>query len=145
MNTAPLHDIGHVIQLAITPVFLLIALSNIIGVLTSRLARAVDRRRSLAAALPALAGEVADLARQEHQLEVRRARVIYRAISMAVLSAFCIATVIGLTFIDAFVTADFSVPVALLFVLAMIALIGSLGTSLREIFLAVTSPRAPVL
>jgi hypothetical protein len=42
MNTAPLNDIGHVIQLAIAPVFLLMAISTLIGVLTNRLARAVD-------------------------------------------------------------------------------------------------------
>jgi hypothetical protein len=87
MNTAPLNDIGHVIQLAIAPVFLLMAISTLIGVLTNRLARAVDRRRTLAFALPALEEPVADLARQEHELELRRARVIYSAISMAVLRA----------------------------------------------------------
>jgi Protein of unknown function (DUF2721) len=144
MNPAPLNDIGHVIQLAITPVFLLMAISTLIGVLTNRLARAVDRRRALAVALPTLAGRVADLANQEHELERRRARVIYSAISMAVLSAFCVATLIGLAFIDPFVSADLSALIALLFVLAMIALVGSLGLFLREISLALTSPRAPI-
>jgi hypothetical protein len=113
-------------------------------VLTNRLARAVDRRRALAFALPTLEEPVADLARQEHELELRRARVIYSAISMAVLSAFCFATLICLAFIDAFVTADLSVLMALLFVLAMIALVANLGIFLREISLALTSPRAPI-
>jgi hypothetical protein len=144
MNTAPLNDIGHVIQLAIAPVFLLMAISTLLGVLTNRLARAVDRRRSLAVALPTLAGAVADLARLEHELELRRARVIYLAVSMAVLSAFCVATVICLAFVDAFVSADLSALIALSFVLAMFALVGSLAIFLREIFLAVNSPRAPL-
>ena len=144
MNPAPLNDIGHVIQLAITPVFLLMAISTLIGVLTNRLARAVDRRRALAFTLPTLEPPVADLARQEHELELRRVRVIYAAISMAVLSAFCVATLIGLAFIDPFVSADLSALIALLFVLAMIALVGSLGLFLRELSLALTSPRAPI-
>lgn len=144
MNTAPLNDIGHVIQLAIAPVFLLMAISTLIGVLTNRLARAVDRRRTLAASLPALQEPIADLARQEHELQQRRARVIYSGISMAVLSAVCVATLICLAFIDAFVAADLSVVIALLFVSAMIALVASLGIFLREIFLALTSPRAPI-
>ena len=144
MNGAPLNDIWHVIQLAIAPVFLLMAISTLIGVLTQRLARAVDRRRSLACALPALAGPVADVARQEHEHELHRARVIYVGISMGVLSEFCVATLISLAFIDAFVAADLSVLIALLFVSAMVALVASLGLFLREIFLAVNSPRAPV-
>jgi hypothetical protein len=63
---------------------------------------------------------------------------------MAVLSAFCVATLICLAFIDAFVSADLSVLMALLFVLAMIALVASLGIFLREISLALTSARAPI-
>jgi hypothetical protein len=144
MTTAPLNDVTHVIQLAVAPVFLLMAISTLLGVLTNRLARAIDRRRSLAFALPTLAGPVERLAHQEHELQLRRAHVIYAAISMAVLSAFCVATIICLAFVDAFVSADLSVVVAMFFVLATIALVGSLGTFLREIFLALTSPRAPI-
>ena len=39
-NPAPLSDIGHVIQLAIAPVFLLTAIATILNVLTGRLGRA---------------------------------------------------------------------------------------------------------
>ncbi len=144
MNTAPLNDIGHVIQLAIAPVFLLMAISTLLGVLTNRLARAVDRQRALAFALPTLDGPVADLAHQEHEFQLRRAHVIYAAISMAVLSAFCVATIICLAFIDAFASADLSVLLALSFILATITLVGSLGTFLREIFLALTCPHTPI-
>jgi hypothetical protein len=40
-------DIARVIQLAIAPVFLLTALGTIVGVLSNRLARIVDRTRTL--------------------------------------------------------------------------------------------------
>lgn len=141
---APVADIGHVIQLAVAPVFLLTAVATLINVLAGRLARAVDRRRSLAVALPQLEGEIAEVARQEFDLELRRSRVIYRAVSLAVVSALLVASLMCLAFIDAFVTLGLGKAIALLFVLAMISLMASLVTCLHEIFLAVHSPRAPI-
>ena len=44
---APLVDIGHVIQLAVAPVFLLSGIGIVLTVLTNRLARVVDRARKL--------------------------------------------------------------------------------------------------
>jgi len=137
-------DIGHVIQLAVAPVFLLTAVATLINVLSGRLARAVDRRRSLAVALPQLEGAIAELARQEFDLELRRSHVIYRAVSLAVTSALLIAALMCLAFIDAFVTLGLGKAIALLFVLSLISLMASLVTCLYEIFLAVHSPRAPV-
>ena len=42
-----IYDISHVIQLSVAPVFLLTAIGTILGVLSSRLARIVDRARAL--------------------------------------------------------------------------------------------------
>ena len=142
--TGPLGDIAHVIQLAIAPVFLLTAVATILNVLTGRLARSVDRRRSLAAALPRLEGDTAELARREVEFEVRRIGLIYRAITLAVLCALLVAGLISIAFIDAFLAWDLRKLIALLFVLAMLALMASLGIFLREIFLSVNSPRAPI-
>ena len=144
LSTEPLSDIAHVIQLAIAPVFLLTAVSTVLAVLTGRLGRAVDRRRSLMAAVSGLEGGTADLARQEIAFEVHRIGLIYVAILMAVMSALLVCSLISLAFIDAFVTWDLGKLIAILFVLAMVALIGSLSIFLREVFLSVDSPRAPV-
>jgi MFS family permease len=145
LSTAPLVDIGHVIQLAIAPVFLLTAIATILNLLAGRLGRAVDRRRVLAAACLKLDGEIADLARRELEYEQRRIRLMYNAISMAVFAALLVAALISLAFIDPFVQLDFTKLIALLFILAMVALVGSLAILLREIFYAVNSPRAPVV
>jgi len=142
--TTPLGDIAHVIQLAIAPVFLLTAIGTVLAVLTGRLGRAVDRRRSLMATVSSLESGTADLARQEIAFEVRRIRLIYVAISMAVMSALLVCGLISLAFIDAFLAWDLGKLIAVLFVLAMVALIGSLSIFLREIFLSVNSPRAPL-
>ena len=140
-----LTDISHVIQLAIAPVFMLTAIGTVLNVLAGRLGRAVDRRRVLVAALPKLEVAVADVARDEVSFEIRRIRLIYVAITMAVLSALLICLLIALAFIDAFTAADFAKLIAVLFILAMIALIASLTIFLREIFISINSPRAPVV
>ena len=144
-NPAPLGDLAHVIQLAIAPVFLLTAIATILNVLAGRLGRAVDRRRVLAAALLKLDGDIASLAKEELGYELRRIKLIYVAISMAVLSALLVAALISLAFIDPFVQLDFNKLIAILFILAMVALVASLAILLREIFYAVNSPRAPLV
>src|SRR5262245_18667656 len=116
--SGPLGEIGHVIQLAIAPVFLLTAVATIINVLTGRLGRSVDRRRALAAALPRLDGDVAALGRLEIDFEVRRIRLIYWAITSSVLSALMVALLIAIAFIDAFIAWDLRNVIAVCFVLA---------------------------
>lgn len=138
-------DIAHVIQLAIAPVFMLTAIGTVINVLAGRLGRAVDRRRVLVAALPKLDTGVASLAQAEIAFEIRRIHLIYIAISMSVTSGLLVCLLIALAFIDAFVAMNFSKLIAALFILALVALIASLTIFLREIFLSIDSPRAPVL
>jgi len=141
----PLNDISHVIQLAIAPVFMLTAIGTVINVLAGRLGRSVDRRRALVAALPKLGVDVADVARAEVEFEVRRIRLIYHAITMAVMSALLVCVLIALAFIDAFVEQNFGKLIAALFILSIVALIASLMIFLREIFLSLNSPRAPIV
>jgi hypothetical protein len=137
-------DIAHVIQLAIAPVFLLTAVGTLLNVLASRLGRTVDRRRVLVAALPQLDATLAADARAELAFNERRTRLIYLSISLAVMCALLICLLIAIAFLDALIAADLSQLVAILFVLAMVALIGSLSIFLREIFLGVTTARVAI-
>jgi hypothetical protein len=139
-----LGDIAHVIQLAIAPVFLLTAVGTLINVLVNRLGRSVDRRRVLTASLAHVEGSVADSARAELAFVARRVRLIYSAILLAVLCALLICLLIAIAFVDALVSGDLSQLIAILFVLAMLALIGSLCCFLREIYLGVTTIACPV-
>jgi hypothetical protein len=140
-----LGDVGHVIQLAIAPVFLLTAVGTLINVLVNRLGRSVDRRRRLAAALSHATPEHQESARSELVFVERRVRLIYSAIFLAVVCALLICLLIGMAFIDALVSVSFSQLIAILFVLAMLALIGSLVCFLREIYLGVTTIACPIL
>ena len=143
LNSA-LGDIAHVIQLAIAPVFLLTAVGTLLNVLASRLGRPVDRRRVLVDALPQLDAALAADARAELQFNERRTRLIYLSISLAVMCALLICLLIAIAFLDALITADLSQLVAILFVLAMVALIGSLTLFLREIYLGVNTVACPI-
>jgi hypothetical protein len=136
--------ITQVIQLAIAPVFLLTGIGTLIMVLTNRLGRVVDRSRVLEERLPSLQAAEAGAARTELHLLARRIRLVYLAISLAVLSALFVCLLIAGAFAGAFVATDLTRLVAVLFVLGILALIGSLVVLLREIFLAVTSARLAI-
>jgi hypothetical protein len=140
----PVSDISHVIQLAIAPVFLLTAVGTILNVLTGRLARAVDRRRVLTAELPRLDAALAEVAQQELDFQHRRIRLVYVAIGLSVACALLVCLLISIAFVDAFVAWDLGKLVTALFVLALVALTGSLAVFMREIFLAVRTVRAPI-
>jgi hypothetical protein len=139
-----LGDIAHVIQLAIAPVFLLTAVGTLLGVLSGRLGRAVDRRRILAAALPGIEAGAAPLARGELGFIEQRIRIIYAAIALAVSCALLICLLIAVAFVDALITVNLSRLIAMLFVMAMLALIGGLALFLREIYLAVNTIACPL-
>jgi hypothetical protein len=84
MQTASgLNDIAHGIQLAVAPVFLLSGVGVILTVLTNRLARIVDRARSLEGTLPP-AGDTAD----EVQAELRTLSRLGRDLSMTIVVLF---------------------------------------------------------
>jgi hypothetical protein len=144
VNPLPLSnlgDIAHVIQLAIAPVFLLTGVGTLLAVLSNRLGRAVDRSRVLENLVPQMAGDALAFAQAELTLISRRTRLIYGAVVLAVTCALLICVLIAVAFIDAFMTINLAKLMGALFVLAMLALIASLGAFLREIFLAVDSAR----
>lgn len=134
-------EITNVIQLAVAPVFMLTAVGTIIAALNIRLGRAVDRRRVLEEGLHALAGSQREDARAELAQIARRIRYVYLAIVGSVLSGLFVCLLIAGAFIGAFIAADLTRMMAALFVLAMLSLIASLLLFLREIFLAVSTPR----
>jgi hypothetical protein len=135
-------DITRAIQLAVAPVFLLTAIGTLIAVLNVRLGRNVDRRRlmeeELRAAPENKETDEQRASRRELRLLARRIRLIYFAMLSAGFGALLVCLVVAGAFIGALVAVDISREVAVLFILAMFAVIGCLGLFLREVFLAVT-------
>ncbi len=132
----PVIDAARLIQLAIAPVFLLTGVSALLGVLSSRLGRTIDRARVLENLLETTEGERLERMQLELSYAARRAKLIYRAVALGVFTALLICAVIAILFISAFTHVDVGLVVAALFIAAMASLITSLLLFLREVFLA---------
>ena len=141
MQAEPVTTIAHVIQLSVAPVFLLTGIAGLLNVLTGRLGRVIDRARALERALPADDPGVAASAHDRLRTLATRARWINIAISLCVVSAIFIASVVMVLFASAFWGSDYRGVVAGLFIGAMIALMVGLVFFLREIYLATSSLR----
>ena len=133
--------VAHAIQLAVAPVFLLSGIGAMLAVLTSRLSRLIDRGRTLDAQLAASPPDAAARIHAELAALSRRARLIGRAITLCTVTALLVCAVIATLFLGAFALFDTSVPVALLFVAAMVAFFAGLLFFLREIFIATANLR----
>ena len=141
-------DITRIIQLAVAPVFLLTAIGTILSALNNRLGRIVDRRRVLEDRVrkPPTQDEQPDPAVvSELELLARRISLIYHAIVLAIVCALFICMLVASAFLGVFVAVDLARLIGTLFILAMIALIGSLWMLLREVFLAVKVGRHDIL
>jgi hypothetical protein len=130
--------IAHVIQLAVAPVFLLTGIAGVLGVMTNRLSRVVDRTRVLEAQIlenPLMY----DTLRRELKTLFKRAVLVSRSITLCTITALLVCAVVALLFVGDFVGFSVRMPVALLFVLAMVAFFAGLVHFLREIMLATSS------
>jgi Protein of unknown function (DUF2721) len=133
-------DIAHLIQSAVAPVFLLTGVAATLGVLTNRLARIVDRARTLEQRLEGHPGSAqhlhADLA-----VLARRARYINVAISLCAIAALLVALVVVTLFANAFLASELALVVALLFVAAMLCLSAAFIAFFIEVRLATVALR----
>lgn len=128
-----LSDISQAIRDAVAPVFLVTGIGSIMGVMTNRLARGVDRYRRLkdmdSNVMPP------SLLNEQHTIALR-IRWMRRAIGLCTLSALSVCLVIATMFVAVAFEVNLSYGVSALFIVAMIALILGLLCFLREIGLA---------
>ena len=132
-------DIGHVIQLAIAPVFLLTGVGTLLSVLTSRLARIIDRSRVLEERLD---HDHKDAWFDELDVLYQRTHLINYAITLATACGLLVCLVIAMLFLRDTTDLPLDQYVAAFFVFGMVALIGSFAYLLREIFIASKRMRA---
>jgi Protein of unknown function (DUF2721) len=140
--TAQNVDIAHLIQVALTPIFLISAIGVTLNVLTSRLARIVDRARAMEkeAMHPDSRSESKEVHAALRVLE-RRASYINAAITLITISALFIALVVVMLFVNAFLRWDLSAFIACMFILSMLALALALLSFLIEVRIATTTLR----
>jgi len=130
---APITSIAHAISLATAPVFLLTGVGAVLGVLTSRLGRTIDRSRLLQSRDPELHDEHT---RRELRRLQRRAHLINWALGLCTSCALLVCSLIVMLFLALFVEINLTRIVAGLFIGAMGCLIGALLCFFSEILLA---------
>jgi hypothetical protein len=128
-------DIAHVVQSSVAPVFLLTGVAATLGVLTNRLARIVDRARTLEERLESHPGSAQHL-QADLAVLARRARYINFAISLCAIAALLVALVVVTLFANAFLGSELGVVIAVLFVGAMVCLSAAFITFFIEVRLA---------
>jgi len=129
---------SEVIQLAIAPVFLLMGVSALLGVLTGRLGRVVDRFRVLNESLASMQADDARQERYSEELDILscRANWVHWSITLCTFTLLLVAVVIGLLFLGSAINWDSSWLVSILFIFAMGSLISGLTCFIREISLS---------
>jgi hypothetical protein len=130
-------DIAHAIELALAPVFLLSGIWVFLGVLTSRLARIVDRARNMEKELRLPEAPDPERLRRQLRALATRARYINIAITLGTLAALFVAIVVALLFSSTFIPLNLAPPLALLFVLAMCSLVAAFVSFLIEVRVAI--------
>lgn len=132
MEPSTAHNIVQAIQLSVAPVFLIAGIGTLLNVLTSRLARVVDRGRALERDL-SLDVEKEARVLAELKLLDRRMNWIHHAITLSTFAILLVCLLIVTLFIDEFIAVDLSRFVAILFVATMASLIAGLVAFLCEI------------
>lgn len=136
-------DIAHAIQLALAPVFLLTGIAALLGVMTNRLARIIDRGRYFEQSWEQLDEEARSAGRAELKFLEKRRKLANGAIAAGTMAALMVCLVVATLFLEALLEVRLRGAAGVFFFLSMISLIVALGTFLREIFLATQSVRVP--
>lgn len=135
--------IAQTIQLALAPVFVLVAIGNIMNLLSSRLGRVVDRSRSLEEQHRETSGLEHDMVVREFRSIDRRILLIGRAILLLVLSGLTIGLTVVILFVGDFLNWDLPQLSAASFIVAIGLLMGALMLFLLETREASAALRVP--
>lgn len=129
--------LGSVIQIAVTPVFLLAGIAGFLNVMSARLGRIVDRARVVERRVSRLQEpDQLATASRENRMLWRRIRLINRSIGLCASSALLVCCVVVGLFVGDFWQLDIGVAIVTVFVLALCLLIISLLLFVREVQLA---------
>jgi hypothetical protein len=121
-GTLSVSTVADVVRIAIAPVFLLSGIASFVNVCTSRLSRIVDRSRQIEPRLLASRGEEHDRWLGELHVLDHRMRLVSWAISLSVLSAVLICSVVVLLFSASLTRLHFATAIAFAFIGSMVAI-----------------------
>lgn len=135
--------IAQTIQLALAPVFVLVAIGNIIATLTQRLGRVVDRSRQLQQAHGETHGMEHDMVVREIRSLDHRIAMIGSALLRLVLAAIAIGVTVVLLFVEEFAHVGLNPVAAGTFIVAIGLLMWALLIFLKETREAARALRIP--
>ncbi len=125
--------IAQTIQLALAPVFVLVAIGSIMNILSARLGRVVDRWRAMQAIHADTTGADHDNVVREIRSCDTRIKLIGRAFQLLVLSGLAIGLTVAAVFADSLTEIDLETAIGTIFLVAIALLMGALLIFLREI------------
>ena len=135
--------IAQTIQLALAPVFVLVAIGNIIATLTQRLGRVVDRARQLQRLHGETEGVAHDIVVREIRMSDNRITLIGQSLRLLVMAALSIGLTVVLLFMEEFAHVGLNPVAAGSFILAIALLMWALLIFLRETREATAALRIP--
>jgi hypothetical protein len=135
-----MNDIYQIMQVAVTPVFLLAGIGSLLISMTSRLGRIKDRMRIIQRAHIKLNEPQSRAVLESSRLRLTlRSRFCYGAICLSAISSLLVCCIILTLFIEGLYQLSISDFIAVLFICCMFFLILSLIFFVVEVFLATRS------
>jgi len=139
-----LTDVGHAIQLALAPVFLLTGIAGILNVMMGRLARIIDRARALTETPDGAQFLTPDELQAELRSLEKRRHLASAAITASTLAALLVCTVIVALFLEVLLQLPLKPLEGVLFTSSTVALVVGLGYFLREVHFATQTVRIEI-
>jgi VIT1/CCC1 family predicted Fe2+/Mn2+ transporter len=125
------HTVSELIQLSVAPVFLLAAVAGLLNVFTGRLTRIMDQVYKLDSMEKS--EEITPKLISRRKFLTMRMSNINKAILFCTTTGLLVALVILTMFLSTLLNFSTSLVISLLFILAMLSLIGALYVFLKEI------------
>lgn len=136
MNGLDIFDVSNAIRDAVAPVFLLTGIGSIMSVLVNRLARAIDRARTLQGVNHEIAQEHRTKFQDELDIIMQRIKWMRWSVGLFIFAGLCVSVSIASIFIGVAIHIHLGKFVLTTFIIAMLSLVFGLLTFLREIILA---------
>ncbi|MEO7248056.1 MAG: DUF2721 domain-containing protein [Novosphingobium sp.] len=135
--------IAQTIQLALAPVFVLVAIGNILNILSVRMGRVVDRSRQVQARHGATSGTEHDMVVTEIRALDRRIHLIGRAMRLLVIGGLSIGMTVAALFIEEMAHVSLQQVAGGFFLIAIALLMWALTLFLRETQISAAMLRIP--
>ncbi len=136
--------LAQTIQIALGPVFLLVAVGGLLTVIMGRLARVVDRSRDLIDRHAHTQGEAHTRLVAELRIIDRRMDIINWSIALCVACGIVVCLMVAMLFLMGSGKYALALPISASFILAMMLLLGALILFLMEVRIAIGTIHVPL-